>query len=71
MNIKFQLEDPSKLMATITITDTVENLMKLQGQLKEPTNVWPLCDFHIAITEVIYQARKGFYTNSSTEPDNT
>lgn len=58
MEARFELENPEKMEATLTMTMQLENWIELQDQLQK---VWPSSELSGVITDVLMQARKTFW----------
>jgi len=58
MRVKFMIENPDSIEATIKITMTVKEWTELRDQLE---NNWPTSGLSRTITDVMIQARKVFY----------
>ena len=58
MEAKFQLDDPSKMQATMKITMRLDEWEELQAQLEQK---WPSWELSRAISSLVFQAKKTFY----------
>lgn len=61
MKARFQLNDPEKMEASMTITMTVQAWIELRDQLQK---AWPSSELSSAVSDIILQARKCFWTES-------
>jgi hypothetical protein len=64
MNVKFQVEKPDDVVATLTITMTLRQWKELRDQLNQS---WPSWKLAAAITDVLYQTTKPFYEQNEAK----
>lgn len=80
MHSTFNIGDPSKIPATLTITAPVGDFVALKKILdsykSDEWHAWPLSGFMSTIEELIHKVNQGFYSiqmpeKPSRESDNT
>jgi len=64
MKASYELKNPNKLEATITLTATVEDFREL---MKHQPEAWPCWHLRNAIKEVVDKAEATFYANSKQD----
>jgi hypothetical protein len=71
MHAVFEIKDPKKIEATITISASVGDFLEMAEQVKSlvgHSNVgWPLCQLTSAISDVVSDARQHFYKYSDND----
>jgi len=66
MESNFKITNPKKINATMAFTMTLEQWEKLYEQL---ASGWPACDMRSAIGDLVHQATKQFYHESTGGED--
>jgi hypothetical protein len=60
MQGKFQIEDPKKIVATLTLTTSIKEWCELRDQLQHK---WPSSDLVYLIDDVLSKAQKIFWAD--------
>lgn len=72
MNIRLKCEQPNDILYTLTVTMTAGEWDKLRDQLDTCRDLmsYPAYDLRMAITDLLAQARKVYYTRPTPEAPN-
>lgn len=66
---RFSFDDPRRLEATVKITMTVAEWIRLRDQLEDKSDAWPYSDFQSVIADVLDQVSKDYYSEKIGEDE--